>query len=306
MSSWTVTPQRYTKVATAALVLLCVIVVTGAAVRLTGSGLGCEDWPRCNDERFIDVSTGHGAIEQVNRLFTGLVAAGVILAVLAARLRRPYRVDLVKLAWGLVAGVIGQVVLGGIVVLTDLHPLANQGHFVLSMILVANATVLVLRSRDRRPVEPVDSRTRRVGRLMVIAGVAAIVTGTIVTGSGPHAGDENARRFDLDISSVARLHGFSVILTLVLLLATIALARRSTTTWHELSGLLEITMIVGVLQGVVGYVQYFNGIPAALVAVHIAGATAFMIVMTALWRRLSYSGDGAAQIVDDRRATVSS
>lgn len=306
MSSWTVTPQRYTKVATAALVLLCVIVVTGAAVRLTGSGLGCEDWPRCNDERFIDVSTGHGAIEQVNRLFTGLVAAGVILAVLAARLRRPYRVDLVKLAWGLVAGVIGQVVLGGIVVLTDLHPLANQGHFVLSMILVANATVLVLRSRDRRPVEPVDSRTRRVGRLMVIAGVAAIVTGTIVTGSGPHAGDENARRFNLDISSVARLHGFSVILTLVLLLATIALARRSTTTWHELSGLLEITMIVGVLQGVVGYVQYFNGIPAALVAVHIAGATAFMIVMTALWRRLSYSGDGAAQIVDDRRATVSS
>lgn len=306
MSSWTVSPQRYTKIATAALVLLCIIVVTGAAVRLTGSGLGCEDWPRCNDERFIDVSTGHGAIEQVNRLFTGLVAAGVILAVLAARLRRPYRVDLVRLAWGLVAGVVGQVVLGGIVVLTDLHPLANQGHFVLSMILVSNATILVLSSRNPAPVEPLDSRTRRIGRLMVISGVVAIVAGTIVTGSGPHAGDENARRFDLDISSVARLHGLSVILTLVLLVATIAMARRSLGTWHEVSGLLELTMVVAVLQGVVGYVQYFNGIPAVLVSVHIAGATAFMIVMTALWRRLSYSGDSEAHRVDDRRATVSS
>lgn len=306
MSSWTVSPQRYTKIATAALVLLCIIVVTGAAVRLTGSGLGCEDWPRCNDERFIDVSTGHGAIEQVNRLFTGLVAAGVILAVLAARLRRPYRVDLVRLAWGLVAGVVGQVVLGGIVVLTDLHPLANQGHFVLSMILVSNATILVLSSRNPAPVEPLDSRTRRIGRLMVISGVVAILAGTIVTGSGPHAGDENARRFDLDISSVARLHGLSVILTLVLLVATIAMARRSLGTWHEVSGLLELTMVVAVLQGVVGYVQYFNGIPAVLVSVHIAGATAFMIVMTALWRRLSYSGDSEAHRVDDRRATVSS
>ena len=309
MRSWTVSPQRYTKIATGALVLLCVIVVTGAAVRLTGSGLGCEDWPRCNEERFIDVSTGHGAIEQVNRLFTGLVAAGVILAVLAARRRRPYRVDLVRLAWGLVVGVVGQVVLGGIVVLTDLHPLANQGHFVLSMILVANATILVMRSRDRSTVGAVDTRTRRTGRLMVIAGVIAILTGTIVTGSGPHAGDENARRFDLDISSVARLHGISVIVTLVLLLTTIALARRSVSTWHDISGLLELTMVVGVLQGVVGYVQYFNGIPAALVAVHIAGATAFMIVLTALWRRLADRGvdnGDSGQTLADRRATVSS
>jgi cytochrome c oxidase assembly protein subunit 15 len=304
-----VSPQRYTKIATTALVLLCVIVVTGAAVRLTGSGLGCEDWPRCNEERFIDVSTGHGAIEQVNRLFTGLVAAGVILAVLAARRRRPYRVDLVRLAWGLVVGVVGQVILGGIVVLTDLHPLANQGHFVLSMILVANATILVLRSRERSVVGAVDTRTRRTGRLMVIAGVIAILTGTIVTGSGPHAGDENARRFDLDISSVARLHGISVIVTLLLLLATIALARRSVSTWHGISGLLELTMVVGVLQGVVGYVQYFNGIPAALVAVHIAGATAFMIVLTALWRRLADRGvdnGDSGQTLADRRATVSS
>jgi len=306
VKSWTVSPERYTKISIIALVLLCVIVVTGAAVRLTGSGLGCEDWPRCNSERFIDVSSTHGAIEQVNRLFTGLVAAGVILAVLAARRRRPYRADLSRLAWGLVAGVIGQVVLGGIVVLTDLHPLANQGHFVLSMILVSNATVLVLRSRERGVTQTVDRLTRRVGRSMVIAGVVAILTGTIVTGSGPHAGDENARRFDLDISSIARLHGASVIVSLILLVATIVVARRVKVSWRRMSNLLEGIMVVGVLQGVVGYVQYCNDIPAALVAVHIAGATAFMIVLTALWWNLSESSAGSPHTVDDRRVTVSS
>lgn len=299
-------PERYTKISIFALILLCVIVVTGAAVRLTGSGLGCEDWPRCNSERVIDVSSTHGAIEQVNRLFTGLVAAGVILAVLAARRRRPYRADLSRLAWGLVAGVIGQVVLGGIVVLTDLHPLANQGHFVLSMILVSNATVLVLRSRERGFTQAVDRLTRRVGRSMVIVGVVAILTGTIVTGSGPHAGDENARRFDLDISSIARLHGASVIASLILLVATIVVARRVKVSWRRMSNLLEGIMAVGLLQGVVGYVQYFNDIPAGLVAVHIAGATAFMIVLTALWWNLSESSTGSAHTVNDRRVTVSS
>lgn len=288
MGRWTVTPERYTKVAVVALALLCIIVVTGAAVRLTGSGLGCEDWPRCNEERFIDVSTAHGAIEQVNRLFTGLVAAGVILAVLAALKRVPRRPDLVRLAWGLVAGVVGQVVLGGIVVLTDLHPLANQGHFVLSMILVTNATVLVMRSRDRSAL-PIPTATRRAARSTVLMGCLAILTGTVVTGSGPHAGDEEARRFDLDISSIARIHGISVILTLAALLLTIRLARRNADSWSRGAGILEVTMAVGVVQGIVGYVQYFNDIPAALVGVHVLGATGLMICLTVLWSNLGSS-----------------
>ncbi len=314
------TPERYTRIAVVALVLLCIIVVTGAAVRLTGSGLGCEDWPRCNEERFIDVSTGHGAIEQVNRLFTGLVAAGVILAVLAAHRRTPRRRDLVLLAWGLVAGVIGQIVLGGIVVLTDLHPLANQGHFLLSMILVTNATWLVLRSRDSDQDRAADGRLRLassrdtapavrvLARATAVLGVVAIVTGTVVTGSGPHAGDEKARRFDLDISSIARVHGITVIATLVALLATINVARRHREAWSRGAGVLEATMAIGVLQGIVGYVQYFNGIPAGLVAVHILGATGFMIVLTVLWwtlgRHPKATTPGDVQTVVDRRATV--
>lgn len=303
--SWTVSPERYARIAATALVLLCVIVVTGAAVRLSGSGLGCEDWPRCNDERFVDVSTGHGAIEQVNRLFTGLVAAGVILAVLAARRRSPHRRDLVVLAVGLVLGVIGQVVLGGVVVLTDLHPVANQGHFVLSMVLVANATILVRRARGLTRDVRMARAPRVLARATVVLGILALFTGTIVTGSGPHAGDEEARRFDLAIESVARVHGASVILACLAVLATIAVARRDIETWSRLSTVLEATIAIAVVQGVVGYVQYFNDIPALLVAVHIAGATAFMIALTSLWDTTGRTAM-VDQTVDESRETVSS
>lgn len=282
-----ISARSYSRVAVAALVLLCIIVLTGAAVRLTGSGLGCEDWPRCNQERFIDVSSTHGAIEQVNRLFTGLVAVAVILAVLGAHRRAPRRPDLVRLAWGLVVGVLGQVILGGIVVLTDLHPLANQGHFLLSMILVTNATVLVVRSRDPEVAAqtgPSDSSaiTRRMARIVFVTGCLALYTGTFVTGSGPHAGDEEARRFGFDISHVARVHGVSVIVFLASLLWLISRSRRDRRIWSKLSGVLEATMAVGIVQAAVGYTQYFNDIPAALVAVHIAGATAIMTCLTLL------------------------
>lgn len=287
-----------------ALILLCAIVVTGAAVRLTGSGLGCSDWPRCNDERFIDVSSTHGAIEQVNRLFTGLVTIGVIVAVLGAMRRVPRRADLVGLAWGLVAGVVGQIVLGGVVVLTDLHPLANQGHFVLSMILVVNALVLVRRSGEtsstRDPV--VSTRSRALVRLVVVIGFVAVYTGTIVTGSGPHAGDEEARRFGFDISTVARLHGASVILTLGLLLALVLVARRHDD-WRRLDAPIETLLVVGLLQAAVGYVQYFNDIPAVLVGIHIAGATAFSLALANLWLSLR-SGDVVQEPNEPSRVAV--
>lgn len=108
-----VRPERYSQVASAALALLCIIVLSGSMVRLTGSGLGCDDWPNCNSQKFVDVSSAHAAIEQLNRLFTGLVSLSVVLAVLMAYFRVPGRRDLVLLAWSLVAGVAAQVVIGG-------------------------------------------------------------------------------------------------------------------------------------------------------------------------------------------------
>ena len=148
-----ISPERYRLITVIALGLLIAIVITGAAVRLTGSGLGCEDWPNCSDERLIDVSSANAAIEQINRLFTGLVAVAVIAAVLGSLWRTPRRRDLTLLSLGLVAGVLGQIVLGGITVLVDLHPVAVQSHLLLSMVLVATAVTLV-----RRAGEPDDAQ----------------------------------------------------------------------------------------------------------------------------------------------------
>lgn len=278
-----ISPEGYAWVSRFALILLCIIVVSGAAVRLSGSGLGCSDWPRCNDEKFIDVSTTHGAIEQVNRLFTGLVTVIVILAVLAARYRNPYRRDLVILSWGLVAGVVGQIVLGGVVVLTDLNPVANQGHFLLSMFLVANALVLHHRAKSVRAPQRLEqlSILQRTVRLAVVVGALALMTGTVVTGSGPHAGDEKARRLNFAITSVARVHGITVFIAIALLIFVALQSKKLNV--RSLYAPIETVIVIGVLQATVGYVQYFNDIPALLVGVHVFGATMFFLSLVHLW-----------------------
>src|SRR5436190_6496858 len=146
MRALRLSPATYRKLTLGALVSLVAIVVTGALVRLTDSGLGCADWPQCSDERFIDVTSSHAAIEQINRLFTGVVAVAVIVAVAGSLLRTPRRRDLTWLSLSLVAGVIGQAIVGGVVVLTGLHPIAVQQHFLLSMALLAAALTLYRRA----------------------------------------------------------------------------------------------------------------------------------------------------------------
>jgi heme a synthase len=274
-------PRRYRTITIGALIALCIIIVTGAAVRLTGSGLGCDSWPSCNETRFVDVSDTHTAIEQLNRLFTGVIVVLVAAAVLGSLIRAPRRRDLTWLSLGLVVGVFGQAVVGGIVVLTELHPLAVQQHFLLSMVTVVNGTVLV-----RRAGEPDGARRRRVVRnstrrlvwLLAVATSVAIVTGTIVTGTGPHAGDENARRFGFDISHVARVHGSTVIIAVTTALLIVWWIHRHQNDRAALWQPLTTWMFVAVLQAAVGYVQYFNGVPELLVAIHIAGATLLFFV----------------------------
>jgi cytochrome c oxidase assembly protein subunit 15 len=281
-------PQRYRQVTVVALALLIAIVITGAAVRLTGSGLGCDDWPNCNDERLIDVSSGHAAIEQVNRLFTGLVAIAVIAAVLGSLIRVPRRRDLVWLSLGLVAGVIAQVVLGGITVLVDLHPMAVQGHLLLSMLLVANAVVLVRRAGepDDEGRQPAVSRTaRRLVCLLATATAVAIVTGTVVTGAGPHAGDVDVERLDITVGSAARVHGISVIVAVALAVVLAVLLRSRPDDRRALQGTLGTWIFIALLQAAIGYTQYFNEVPAGLVALHVAGATAVWV--TTVWLLLA-------------------
>ena len=165
------TPDEFRRICVSALVLVAVIVVTGAAVRLTGSGLGCNDWPNCNNNSLVDVSSQHSAIEQVNRLFTFVVGLAVVLAALGAWVRRPRRRDLLMLSMALVAGIPAQGVVGAVVVWTKLNPVAVQLHFVLSMVLVAVAVVLVVRSREpdgATRVSTVVPRTRHRLRLLVV------------------------------------------------------------------------------------------------------------------------------------------
>jgi cytochrome c oxidase assembly protein subunit 15 len=281
----TISAARYRVIAYAALVALVAIVVTGAAVRLTGSGLGCDDWPGCNSQRFIDVSDNHSAIEQVNRLFTGLVSAAVIAAVLGSLVRRPRRRDLIWLSAGLAVGVVAQAVLGGITVLVDLHPVAVQGHMLLSLVLVGNAVVLVQRASepdDGTLVRPVSPEISRHVLVIALATVVALVTGTVVTGAGPHAGDEEARRFGVEISSAARVHSVTVLCAVTLVVGLMWRLRRRDDERREVAELLSSWVFIALLQGAIGYIQYFNEIPALLVGIHVFGATMLWAVTVAL------------------------
>lgn len=269
-----ITPRTYQRVTVAALVALSVIVVTGAAVRLTGSGLGCTDWPQCEQGQFAPaLDDVHGLIEFVNRLFTGVVSAAVIAAVLGSLARVPRRTDLLVLSLGLVAGVLAQIVWGAFTVWTKLRPEMVMGHYLISAVLLTNAAVLVQRAATGgRPIRLlVPSRTLWVSRAMVAAATVAVVTGTIVTNTGPHAGDENAVRFGFDISSVARTHATAVWIMAALMVATLYLAYQTPAApgLRRRGGLLVAAVVA---QAAIGYWQYFTGVPELLVGFHILGS----------------------------------
>ena len=281
MSLPRISPRLYHRVTLVALVLLAAIIVTGALVRLTGSGLGCTDWPNCEEGKLVAPLELHPMVEFVNRVFTGLVSIAVILAVLGSFLRTPRRKDLTWLSLGLVAGVIAQIVLGGITVLTDLHPAAVQSHFVLSILIVWDAMVLHHRSGEStcgpyRPSVPLE--LRRLALALAAWGMVVVVTGTVVTGTGPHGGDEEARRFGFAIGDVARIHGITVV---VLLAGALWFAHRTRRlgVWEALATPLAIVFWVIVAQGAIGYAQYFSGVPAGLVALHIVGAVAVWMAL---------------------------
>ena len=262
------------------------LILTGGAVRLTGSGLGCPTWPECTPGSYTPVPNQaegalHAWIEFGNRLLTfGLVAISLIgLAHVLLTKRRDLRI----LAAGQLLGILGQGVLGGITVLTDLHPLPVASHLLLSIILVAAAVSLY----DRRevPVERIkqsDKLISLLSRSHITMSFLVIVLGTLVTGSGPHAGDEQARRFGFDIRTVAILHADAVIALFGLTLALAVALRTNKVILRK----IYIFTLIALAQGAIGYIQYFTGIPEVLVAAHLLGAT---LVWIAAWRiRLAF------------------
>lgn len=278
-------PRAVTVAVVVNLVVQVGIVVTGGLVRLTASGLGCPTWPECVPGSFtptVEQELGiHPAIEFGNRTLTGVVGLAALAVVVLLFL---YRRRLVGYGAAVLLGTAFQAVLGGITVLTGLHPATVAAHFLVSAGLVAVSTVLLLRLHEadgpRRPLLPGSLRLLLAG--LVVTGAATVVLGTLVTGSGPHSGDaEVPVRFDLDPRAVSTLHAESVILFVGLLLGLLAavhalgvpaLLRRRT--WQ----LLAVTLA----QGGIGYVQYFTGLPRALVNLHMLGACLLVVALAAV------------------------
>lgn len=284
-------PDAYVWLCRLALFALAFIVVTGASVRLTGSGLGCSDWPTCEQNQLVAaLDKPHAMVEFVNRTITGLVSLAVILAVLGSLVRVPRRRDLVYLSLGLVAGMIGQIVLGGLTVKFELAPPFVMGHFVLSAVLVWNAVVLEHRARQPAgpPVPIVEPVVRNLSRAMCALASLVLLTGTVVTGSGPHGGDERVKRLTFYIPTVARLH--AVLVITFLLLAVVTLWRLKQAGAPRVVETRARVLVVAILvQGAIGYTQYFTGVPPVLVGLHVLGSmVVWMAVLyfhLGLWTR---------------------
>jgi len=274
--------KAFLTISQCALGFLCVIVVSGALVRLTGSGLGCIDWPGCSQTKFVDISTGHSAIEQINRLFTGVVSAAVAASALGSFFVSPRHRKTIWLAIGLVIGVLVQVLLGALVVITGLNPWSNMAHFLVSMALITTAVLLVEQAKPELKkrsdsVSALSQVSLRTSKLIVVMCGIAIVFGTLVTGTGPHAGDEKAIRLGFDLRTITRAHSMFVLLCVGLTLFLFVRIKKQTREWEILGRPLEIFLAAAVAQGALGYLQYFSGVPAQMVALHVALAIAVWI-----------------------------
>lgn len=270
------------------------IVVTGGAVRITGSGLGCPTWPECTPGSYTPVPNQaegqvHAWIEFGNRLLTFVLLLGALIAlVIAIRVsKHAVAKNRVRLLAALqLIGILGQGVLGGITVLTDLHPIPVASHFLLSVFLIAGAISL------RYEVVGIVKQKANgiVATLMPVLiwlTLFVIVAGTIVTGSGPHAGDENAKRFGFSPRVVSWLHADLVIALVVLTLILWLITRVSQN--KVIHRYLSIFLLISLSQGLIGYVQYFTGLPEVLVAAHLLGAT---LVWASAWSLIKVSQSG--------------
>ena len=267
------------------LFLQSALVITGGAVRVTGSGLGCPTWPECTPGSYTPVpgqaeGALHAWIEFGNRLLTFALLFAALATVIA--ILRAGRRDLRFLGATQVLGILGQGVLGGITVLTDLNPLAVGSHLLLSILLIAAATSL--HSRRHHPYVRTSSTQVRISRLSLAhinVAFIAISVGTLVTGSGPHAGDVDAPRLDFAITTITRFHSASVWLLMGLTLVFLF----SKSLDFETKRWLRIFLVLAIAQGGLGYIQYFLGVPEGLVVLHLLGS---VLVWIAAWRiRLS-------------------
>jgi cytochrome c oxidase assembly protein subunit 15 len=270
----------FQRISLAAVVALMLLIVSGATVRLTGSGLGCSDWPNCTRTGLVAPWQFHAWVEFGNRLINAVVTIASIGAFVAARRRRPRRSDLTWLSFGLVAGLVAEVALGEVVVYSHLDPTVVSVHFLLGLIFLGVAVVLHQRAAlddDRAGGEPMVGPLQvGLARLSLIALLVVVSLGTVVTSSGPHGGSPTAPRYHFGLHAMAQMHGTSVeVFLAVTLLMLWSLVRSGAP--PEVIRRAEVMLVALVAQAAVGYTQYLSGDPVGVVAVHVAGASVLVV-----------------------------
>ncbi len=274
--------------AVAVLVTQAAIAVTGAVVRVTGSGLGCPTWPECFPGSLVPVkhpelAAVHQWIEYGNRMFTGIVGFVAVAAFALAWLARPRRRRYVWLAAAMPVGVVAQAVIGGVTVLMSLKWWTVSVHFLVSTVLVWLAVLLVheVDEVDERPAGPSAVRGLLLAQAAVLVGL--LTAGTMVTAAGPHAGDARTPRLDVSVDTLAHLHAAFLFVFLGLLLAVGILLRVGGSS-RPLRVRYAILVAVTLGQGTLGFVQYWTGVPEVLVSFHVLGAMLVVIATATLWR----------------------
>ncbi len=259
------------------------IIVTGAIVRLTGSGLGCPTWPDCAPGSLIPVAGQvegfHKYIEFGNRTLTFLVLA-ISIALFVFSLLNEKR-NIIVWSFLPLIGTLLQAVLGGITVLTGLNPGTVMAHFLLSIVLVGISVKIYDYFNDQRTSNVLPKIVDSYVKVVTLVGLAVIILGTITTGSGPHSGDEVAARFNLDIRVIAWLHADSVLLFVGLIVGLLVISRINKES-KQIYRITRTLFIICLVQGFIGYVQWFNGLPWILVSFHVIGAVITWIAITNL------------------------
>ncbi|MFJ1746931.1 heme A synthase [Streptomyces sp. NPDC088116] len=283
---WTPSPRTLRRAALSAVLMTVVIIVTGGAVRLSSSGLGCDTWPKCTDDSlFTTPEQGiHGAIEFGNRMLTYVLSAAVGWAIIAARSSKPWRRGLTRLAWSQFWIVMGNAVIGGVTVLAGLNPWTVAGHFLLANVLLTVTTLTWLRvgEGDGTPRPRVPRPVRKLSWALVGSSAVLIAVGTTVTGSGKHAGDSSdVPRMPFDWVDAAHVHAAFAWLVCALAVAMWLVLRVADAPADTRARARDL-LVVLLAQGAIGYVQFFTDVPEVLVGAHMFGSSLMWIAVLRL------------------------
>jgi cytochrome c oxidase assembly protein subunit 15 len=293
-----VSKRLFTNLSLAVAICYALLIATGGAVRLTGSGLGCADWPTCSAGHLIASDSFHPLVEFSNRMVTVAVSIVTVVTFLASFYRNPRSRKLIILAGVIFVGLAGQVVLGGMLVLTKLNPYLVALHFIFTIAILVAAVILFYFSRQAENYNKSPLVTREIlhlTRLLLVVLTAVTAAGTMVTGSGPHAGGPGAKRVPVAFRDMAELHADLVLFLLGLTVALWFLVKQAHVKSSIQKGSMRLVEIMG-LQGVIGYTQYFLHDQVGLVELHMIGVASLWVFLVFFYLSLYSYQDSSLSV----------